>query len=64
MTLSIRRGSGRVGQSNQFSGRVVFFCERSLRFGVDDDQDIAAESTPDDEAVTFDGDNAILLVED
>ena len=64
LALLIQRGLRRVGQSNQFSKRIIFFCKRSLRFGIDDGQHIAAESPPDDQAVIFDGDNSILLVED
>src|ERR1700687_545348 len=64
LALLIQRGLGRVGQSYQFSKRIVFFCKRSLRLGVDDGEYIAAESSPNDQAVIFDGDNPVLLVED
>ena len=37
---------------------------KSLRLGVEDRQHSAAESSPDEQAVTFDGDNSVFLVED
>jgi hypothetical protein len=64
MNFLIVRCSRWVGQSDQFSGRIFFFRERSSGLGVHDGQHVATKNSPDYKVVTFNGDNPVLLVED
>jgi hypothetical protein len=61
---SIWRRGGWVAQSDQLSNWILFPGEGQGGLWVDDGENFAALNSADDETITFDSDNSILLVED
>ena len=55
---------GGIGKSDQLSWRVVFLIEKSVGFRVDDGQHFTARDPSHQQAVAFDGNDPVLLVED
>jgi len=64
LEILIQGRDGGVGQRDQFSQRIIFLAKRSFGFWVDDGEHIAADNSPDQQAVTFDRDHPVFLVED
>ena len=54
---------GRIGEDDQFSDRILFVRQRNLGFGIENAEHGSAVNAPQEQAVAFNTDNSIFLVE-
>jgi len=61
---SVGQSGGRIGQSDKFSGRIIFLAEKCIWLRVDDSQHFTTANAAHEQAVAMHGNHPIFFVKD